>query len=439
MLPDDFEFMDRDPSAVGTAEQEEIVRLLATLGSSHGPQASPPTLPLGTPAMSPPVAVSAELAVIPGFSGSVASDGVSHPCSSLLGLKGTDDEPTLEVARAESASIAPPRRSTPPRSRSCGSPQKDATTHKRSPAFQQSFDGHVDPAFLNGAPFSVRKEHDCLHALSEGDGGTYAGWPNENSRPRLCSNASMCVGQWTDNLLDGYGIERWPDGSVFVGDFCKGEKHGRGRFVWATGCVYEGEFERDTIHGEGVHVWSDGRGYTGQWRYGRVGPSGSVRWSDGRVYHGEVCDARIQGYGTLRWPEGRSYTGQWFGGKQHGVGFICMDVAAGAATGVLGRESLWRDGSFVGWLNEPPADIAANDEPLTSGWEASFRLAAPRSYDPASLTSPRGVLEKGSPPVGETSRVMELTTGICSAGRCVAVDHARQNGLSHFAGKLTRL
>jgi Uncharacterized protein conserved in bacteria len=47
------------------------------------------------------------------------------------------------------------------------------------------------------------------------------------------------------------GVEIWPDGSRYEGDFHKGKKNGKGRFLWADGSSYQGDFKDNNIEGTG--------------------------------------------------------------------------------------------------------------------------------------------------------------------------------------------
>ena len=47
------------------------------------------------------------------------------------------------------------------------------------------------------------------------------------------------------------GVEKWPDGSRYEGQFFEGKKHGKGCFTWADGSSYEGDFVENNIEGYG--------------------------------------------------------------------------------------------------------------------------------------------------------------------------------------------
>ena len=48
------------------------------------------------------------------------------------------------------------------------------------------------------------------------------------------------------------GVEVWPDGGKYDGQYHDGMRHGKGKFIWADGCVYEGEFKHNNMEGKGT-------------------------------------------------------------------------------------------------------------------------------------------------------------------------------------------
>jgi hypothetical protein len=38
------------------------------------------------------------------------------------------------------------------------------------------------------------------------------------------------------------GVESWPDGAIYEGNYYEGKKNGRGKLTFADGSVYEGDF-----------------------------------------------------------------------------------------------------------------------------------------------------------------------------------------------------
>ena len=45
-------------------------------------------------------------------------------------------------------------------------------------------------------------------------------------------------------MQDGFGVEKYADGSCYTGTFKKGIKHGKGKFLFKNGDIDECEFEK---------------------------------------------------------------------------------------------------------------------------------------------------------------------------------------------------
>lgn len=45
-----------------------------------------------------------------------------------------------------------------------------------------------------------------------------------------------------NNLQDGQGVETWPDGSKYEGEYKNGKKNGKGAYAWSDGSYYVGEW-----------------------------------------------------------------------------------------------------------------------------------------------------------------------------------------------------
>lgn len=62
-----------------------------------------------------------------------------------------------------------------------------------------------------------------------------------------------------DGIPDGYGVNKRPDGSVYVGNFQDGQSHGTGKLTYPGGASYAGEFEDGMPHGKGICTYSSGK------------------------------------------------------------------------------------------------------------------------------------------------------------------------------------
>ena len=51
---------------------------------------------------------------------------------------------------------------------------------------------------------------------------------------------NLLMEQWKNDKQEGKGIETWPDGARYEGDYVDGRKHGKGILNFADGSRYEG-------------------------------------------------------------------------------------------------------------------------------------------------------------------------------------------------------
>ncbi len=65
------------------------------------------------------------------------------------------------------------------------------------------------------------------------------------------ANGTIYTGYFDNktNLREGFGVQIWPDGSLYIGLWHKGQASKYGRFALADGDCYEGDWERDKAHG----------------------------------------------------------------------------------------------------------------------------------------------------------------------------------------------
>ena len=50
-----------------------------------------------------------------------------------------------------------------------------------------------------------------------------------------------------EDKQEGRGIETWPDGARYEGEYKEGKKHGQGCLNFADGSIYQGNFEVNEI------------------------------------------------------------------------------------------------------------------------------------------------------------------------------------------------
>lgn len=76
----------------------------------------------------------------------------------------------------------------------------------------------------------------------------------------------LCVGYMKDQMRHGHGVQVWPDGAKYEGEWSRNQANGKGKFWHADGDVYEGDWKDDKANGFGVYVHVNGARYEGHWK-----------------------------------------------------------------------------------------------------------------------------------------------------------------------------
>jgi hypothetical protein len=174
--------------------------------------------------------------------------------------------------------------------------------------------------------------------------------------PLILEDCSFYSGEWLHGVMDGQGLQVYPDGSKYAGQWKAGKAHGSGDFVTSLG-RYSGLFERGKAHGRGVYETCDGNRLEGEWsddlisglavesrpdgyrlevRYfngkregqaqGILSPGVRFRvtfnqdkiisdyhveFQNGNRYIGGLLDGQMHGKGSFEWSDGRKYRGEY--------------------------------------------------------------------------------------------------------------------------------
>lgn len=169
----------------------------------------------------------------------------------------------------------------------------------------------------------VREGWGCFSYQSEGYENKYTGqWHMDacHGKGTFSDGESVYVGQWCNGEKHGHGEEKWIGDEVsYSGAYAEGTKHGHGHYKWSDGTFYDGQFSHDEMSGFGTH--SDGEGvYTGQFEESVRHGVGSYQFEDGSKYEGQFSYGDRLGDGRLQWADGQIYTGQWLSDRRHGRG-----------------------------------------------------------------------------------------------------------------------
>lgn len=87
-------------------------------------------------------------------------------------------------------------------------------------------------------------------------------------------------------VLNGCHQKRFPDGSMYDGNFVNGRPQGWGTMIYASGAVYVGGWHYGLRDGQGTWKFPDGGSYVGEWQRGRRHGKGKLINKDGTVIKG---------------------------------------------------------------------------------------------------------------------------------------------------------
>uniref|UniRef100_A0A8C0LL24 Ankyrin repeat and MYND domain containing 1 n=1 Tax=Canis lupus dingo TaxID=286419 RepID=A0A8C0LL24_CANLU len=146
------------------------------------------------------------------------------------------------------------------------------------------------------------------------------------------------------------GMQEWPDGCVYRGDFGLDTKLGHGEFSWPTGESYRGQFYRDHRHGLGTYLWPDGSSFTGMFYLSSREGYGTM-YLKTRLFQGLYKADQRFGPGVETYPDGSQDVGLWF--REHLIK-LCTEVPGGF--------SIHSYPEYSAFLTRSPASISLSDE-----------------------------------------------------------------------------
>lgn len=129
------------------------------------------------------------------------------------------------------------------------------------------------------------------------------------------------LGEWEDNLLNGFGINFIKRNNLyFEGEFSQGKKNGYGILI-INGGKYEGCFKEDEFYGIGSFYFKDERIYHGEWKNNKMHGTGLITWKNGNRYEGFFSNNKKNGFGIF-YSDNKIYIGLWEESKLKGNVFV---------------------------------------------------------------------------------------------------------------------
>eukprot|EP00934_Nitzschia_sp_Nitz4_P005393 Nitzschia sp. Nitz4//scaffold238_size30058//14787//16766//NITZ4_008001-RA/size30058-processed-gene-0.62-mRNA-1//-1//CDS//3329543534//5383//frame0 len=128
-------------------------------------------------------------------------------------------------------------------------------------------------------------------------------------------------GEWRSGKRHGQGRLKYAGGDVFEGWFQDDMKQGKGTYQWRDGKQYDGKYVDDLAEDlRGSMTWKNGTVYIGQFTKGQRTGRGDIRFPDNVHFIGNFRNGKYDGFGTCTFADGKVYRGQWKKGKAHGMG-----------------------------------------------------------------------------------------------------------------------
>lgn len=170
---------------------------------------------------------------------------------------------------------------------------------------------------------NIRKARNLSHLIDDNGSDRNETLPGTGSsvRKKNFDVTNYCYnGEYENGMKQGFGIQTWKDGAVYIGYFYLNKAEFIGTFIHSNGEVYKGEFKDNKAYGYGTYAHSNGASYEGEWVNDSQNGIGIETWADLSDYAGQYKNGKKTGYGLYNWADGSSYEGEWVENSLHGLG-----------------------------------------------------------------------------------------------------------------------
>ena len=133
----------------------------------------------------------------------------------------------------------------------------------------------------------ARYKNDCINNSKK---GLLSIWKNNEAEKDIEEKSGLPV--------EGFGIQEFPNGQVYKGDWKNNMKHGVGEDTYAAGDRYLGEFENNMPSGRGTMYWSNGDIFRGLYEWDVREGYGQYTFADGNSFTCEFVEGKCPGRKT---------------------------------------------------------------------------------------------------------------------------------------------
>ena len=107
-----------------------------------------------------------------------------------------------------------------------------------------------------------------------------------------CESGEVYEGEFKNDMREGWGVMRRPDGGVYEGYWHHDKQEGWGTERYATGNIYEGHFVAGLRQGTGTYKYADGVAEIGRYEANADVGEG-VRWNADRTKAGMMMNGEV--------------------------------------------------------------------------------------------------------------------------------------------------
>ena len=119
------------------------------------------------------------------------------------------------------------------------------------------------------------------------------------------------------NCNNGYGVKKYQDGTLYIGEWWNDTPSGKGTVIWSDGSIYIGDFEKGAYNGAGTHFTAKSL-YIGEFENDLPNGYGTFFMNPGSMYVGNFEKGEMHGKGLFQHPDGTIEEAFWQQGKPVG-------------------------------------------------------------------------------------------------------------------------
>jgi hypothetical protein len=184
------------------------------------------------------------------------------------------------------------------------------------------YDGEFENNVRSGCGCLIMSNGEKINGLWS-ENTLVSGWQNKVLLDTQ-TNQIIYEGDITNGLAHGFGIQRLPDGSKYIGDFDSNLKSGIGKLISPTSSlVYKGQFLKNLFNGYGELYYSlpQSPKYKGYFFSGLFHGQGSLFNTKGNLVYKGLWDSSYRnGFGKEFYQNGAKFEGEFLLGVKEGNG-----------------------------------------------------------------------------------------------------------------------